>query len=630
LTWARNRLFSTGLHGYILEHDLHTLREKQRIPIFSGPSWCIAAHSDFLAVGSEDGRLCLYQLVNDEVEYRGTLAKQESRVLCLSWKSCGKILVCAGSGYISTVNRENGQLLNRMTIGDRWKEQGIVVWSVAVFDDFTIVSGDTSGTTTFWNGELGCEITKIQSHKADVLSVCIGGDQNTVYSAGIDPTIVMFSRVQSAKESQSKWMKSIQRTVHLHDVKCLAMLDDCQLISAGVDSYLGLSYYSPAKTILKYPGLPSCQSAIKTTEEQNIVMFAMPHHLEVWKLFPADKSSADISQSSSVLSNKSPSLILKLKSRHQEAVTSAAISADASVLAYSTPTNLRMFKLEATNASAPKLSKLSVCDEELHELIIHQMVFVDRSLYLICPHHICVVEVDGDSAQVKQTEKLKKFGITKRITGSYLSKPKKLEKRLLILTDSEGAVFGISVSKMQLSFKIPPVEGSLITAIEAQPRTNNLVVAYSSRKIIEYDITQGKFTEFGVDLGRHLPASWYRKRHPILKISFDKSNPNVVFLHDDGVIYTLFRRECSGGKSSETPSERGLTKEIKMADSSSGENGHSDRRKTLEVKECDKYQHLLYFGALNSLSGEMMAIEIEPMQIVEKLPSVLKVKRFGT
>ena len=66
-----------------------------------------------------------------------------ARVLCLSWKSCGKILVCGGSGYISTLNFETGELLNRITVGGRAKKQNVFVWSLVVLDDFTIVSGDS-------------------------------------------------------------------------------------------------------------------------------------------------------------------------------------------------------------------------------------------------------------------------------------------------------------------------------------------------------------------------------------------------------------------------------------------------------------------------------------------------------
>jgi len=44
-------------------------------------------------------------------------------------------------------------------------------------DDFTVVSGDSRGKTSFWNGRTGTLVDSYQSHKADVLAVAISPDQ---------------------------------------------------------------------------------------------------------------------------------------------------------------------------------------------------------------------------------------------------------------------------------------------------------------------------------------------------------------------------------------------------------------------------------------------------------------------
>lgn len=59
------------------------------------------------------------------------------------------------------------------------------MWSVVITDDFVVVSGDSRGITTFWDGKLGTVIDQVNAHKADVLCLCLSDDQNTVYSAGI-------------------------------------------------------------------------------------------------------------------------------------------------------------------------------------------------------------------------------------------------------------------------------------------------------------------------------------------------------------------------------------------------------------------------------------------------------------
>jgi len=52
---------------------------------------------------------------------------------------------------------------------------------------------------------------------------------------GVDPLIVSFKKVclrSGAGTSRSKWVKSVQRRIHDHDVRALALADG-KLISAG-------------------------------------------------------------------------------------------------------------------------------------------------------------------------------------------------------------------------------------------------------------------------------------------------------------------------------------------------------------------------------------------------------------
>lgn len=53
------------------------------------------------------------------------------------------------------------------------KENRFYFWQ----DDFTIVSGDSRGKTSFWNGRTGTLVDSYQSHKADVLAVAVSQDQ---------------------------------------------------------------------------------------------------------------------------------------------------------------------------------------------------------------------------------------------------------------------------------------------------------------------------------------------------------------------------------------------------------------------------------------------------------------------
>ena len=64
------------------------------------------------------------------------------------------------------------------------------MWCVAITDDFVIISGDSRGTTSFWDGKIGTLLEEVNAHKAAVLCLCLSEDQQTVYSAGKISTII--------------------------------------------------------------------------------------------------------------------------------------------------------------------------------------------------------------------------------------------------------------------------------------------------------------------------------------------------------------------------------------------------------------------------------------------------------
>lgn len=62
----------------------------------------------------------------------------------------------------------------------------LCVWSVMVLSDGTMVSGDSTGTLQFWDGQHGTLLQAFSKHKADILAVAASKDGNTVFATGID------------------------------------------------------------------------------------------------------------------------------------------------------------------------------------------------------------------------------------------------------------------------------------------------------------------------------------------------------------------------------------------------------------------------------------------------------------
>ena len=55
--------------------------------VTSGPAWCMKFNrrSGRLAVGTEEGYVCLYTVVDDGLDFVKVLDKQEGRIFCLDW-----------------------------------------------------------------------------------------------------------------------------------------------------------------------------------------------------------------------------------------------------------------------------------------------------------------------------------------------------------------------------------------------------------------------------------------------------------------------------------------------------------------------------------------------------------------
>ena len=81
LAWAGDRLFSCGLHGQVVEYNLDSRQEAKRYPVTSGPAWCLAIDKGCsrLAVGTEDGFVCLFSITEEGLDYEKVLDRLVSR-----------------------------------------------------------------------------------------------------------------------------------------------------------------------------------------------------------------------------------------------------------------------------------------------------------------------------------------------------------------------------------------------------------------------------------------------------------------------------------------------------------------------------------------------------------------------
>ena len=72
-----------------------------------------------------------------------------------------------------------------------------------------------------------------QSHKADVLALCVDAAGTSVFTSGVDPAVAQFEFMPVSETSDwSIWVRTTVHSQHSHDVRALALTDTC-LVSAG-------------------------------------------------------------------------------------------------------------------------------------------------------------------------------------------------------------------------------------------------------------------------------------------------------------------------------------------------------------------------------------------------------------
>ena len=77
------------------------------------------------------------------------------------------------------------------------------IWALAMLSNGQLVSGGGSGRLQFWDTRTGTLRQEFTEHNADVLTIAISPDGDSVFAAGIDERIAMFRRVSPA---QGDWL----------------------------------------------------------------------------------------------------------------------------------------------------------------------------------------------------------------------------------------------------------------------------------------------------------------------------------------------------------------------------------------------------------------------------------------
>lgn len=398
-----------------------------------------------LVAACDDGSLRTFRVTPDAagLEYVGSLCKVEGKSLAAAWHPEGRVIVSGGSdGCIHAwdfatgacvcffafprshtrllttngffflfllsvahsrppINRPNtrptppttaphgtGREMMRITAAVA-STTPPRIWSLAVLPDGTIVAGSSDGATQFFEGRFGTLISRLQQHAADVMAVAASADGRLVFSAGVDPRVAVFARVEDSASGTERWAYLAHKAPHTHDVRALTVTPrgggDELLLSGGADGQL-VAY--PAQRLLeehpvrltKAPQAPLLQLAPAARGGAARLLLAQGRRLSLWRIGRAASRPAgvDALAGSSAAEEvdavahegdpldviEPPACLAELKLRGPRHLTCAAISADGSRLAASDAGGLRLFAVEGSGGGTVSVQRVGGTPEE--------------------------------------------------------------------------------------------------------------------------------------------------------------------------------------------------------------------------------------------------------------------------
>ncbi|PRD29751.1 UNVERIFIED_CONTAM: U3 small nucleolar RNA-associated protein 4 [Trichonephila clavipes] len=583
LTWCNGRLFSAGLYGFITEHDLKTLLPKYQLNVISGsPIWCMKFDYEkkYLAVGTEDGYVVLHLLSAEGLDYEKKLVKQEDSTLCLDWHKDGQIIVAGSIDAIRIWSVDTGDVINRILLSKEGINIPTVVWSIAVTSDMTIISGDSCGKLSFWDGKMGTLLCENDKHTKDVLSVAVNKEENVIYSSGVDSTILKYLKCNSS----GKWLRSHRSSVHSHDVRAIHIVEDF-LVSGGDDCSLVFTKYPP-KTTIKF--FQFCQKSYCTVAATFPCMLLLyPKYVEVWSMITSGNQ-------------EKPKNLLRLKPKEHERIISSTISANATWLAYSSQYEIRLFclKLDKNFKETPSFHKVLMPDNipSSSRILLFasksaKLIFYSKSIYIIkCDYMEALLENTIDTEMDDDIQLMEISNDDTYLACSYHS----------------GNITIYNLDTLKVHCKLPEYKCQA-TAMKFDPCSENLIVAYSDRKVIEYSLQKKTYSRWSKQnvLTRFQEDSY----HPIISICFCKGR---LYLQDENAIYVFKREE---NELQPVKKKMKQSKDSAILTNASDDNGY---------KTITKYEHL---SSLHTFMDNLILIQIPSEHILEYLPPPLWKKR---
>ncbi|XP_022233562.2 U3 small nucleolar RNA-associated protein 4 homolog [Drosophila obscura] len=627
LAWAgTKRLFSVDLSGKLIEWDVQRLRQRYEQSPTGNALWCMDINpaGTELAVGSEEGHINIMSIENDEITYKSLFNKQKGRVLCCKFDKSGKHLVTGSEGCVRIWSVLRGHTLHTMTLSAK----DVIVWCLQVLADNTIVAGDSSGFVTVWNAENATQIDRRRVLDKNVFALALNEEEDRLVCTGMEPPLIrVFSKTKIRREESEseRWIRFVQRDVHRHYVKSLAMVG-VQIVSGGLDGILTITSSERSSAPQLSQHAPFLQGSVASMAiDAKLLLLRYPHSLDLWRLgtvvaHPEEQEQEErwdlpVGHTEDLVLAKPPQKLLQLNVREKSFIQAAALSPDAAWICYSTLTELRLSRL---TLEPPQVERLA-------ENLPSELTPASHILFTKQAKLLLLLLLDPSANRVNFFE-LKQDRVLFRASLELSAQLKGTISHLVVSPCGEYLAAASSdhlIGVWQLQSAGKPAKHLLnlprhragTTALAMHEGRPRLVAAYADGRLVEYDLVKRAFT---CETEEYLiPAT---KHFCIHGITLDPKNPNIFLVHTEQHLYVLERNKR-------------IASDEYVVNTKSKKYSHESRSlmaanpNGLRLKTQLPRQHLVHVFRLSP--NELVNVSISTDNLLAPLPPPFQRKKFG-
>ncbi|KAG9757247.1 WD40 repeat-like protein, partial [Aureobasidium melanogenum] len=357
------RLFSIGSTAAVTEWDLTTGKELRSSTGNFSEVWCFAAQPRWrptkasredefrgqnLVAGTGDGTLAILSTEDNDLVFKRFLARggnRKTRCMSVTWKDRDTVVAGFTDSTIRIYDARNGSLLRNLSLGAGipGAPRDTLVWKVRCLPNGDIVSGDSNGQLKFWDGRTYTLSQSVHGHDSDCLDLVSSTDGTTVFSGGMDGRIAVY-KLGGKEGEKRRWAKTSHRRMHEGDIKAMAVYDSKHMsvvLSGGLDT---TPFVIPLRNFNKenhrrLPGLPQNPVLASCPQQRMLVSWA-ESEISIWRMYKQSPERVPVPEDTR-------KLLTRIQIDSKEAITSVAISPDASLLAVSTVDSVKLFHLSS-------------------------------------------------------------------------------------------------------------------------------------------------------------------------------------------------------------------------------------------------------------------------------------------